>query len=115
MMIDLAHGEPIRFGADREKGVVLNTFGECEIVDVASVGEDALLVHDEHRPDPALAFSLSRLSSSPTMPTPCGVFRDVTRPAYEAEVQAQLVRASERQGPGDLHTLLASGASWTVT
>ncbi|MET0421337.1 MAG: 2-oxoacid:ferredoxin oxidoreductase subunit beta [Acidimicrobiia bacterium] len=114
MIIDLQHGEPIRFGADREKGVVLNAFGECEIVDVATVGEGALLVHDEHRPDPALAFSLSRLSSSPTMPTPCGVFRDVTRPAYEAEVQAQLVRASERQGPGDLHTLLASGASWTV-
>ncbi len=114
MIIELQHGEPIRFGADREKGVVLNAFGECEIVDVATVGESALLVHDEHRPDPALAFSLSRLSSSPTMPTPCGVFRDVTRPAYEAEVQAQLMRASERQGPGDLHALLASGASWTV-
>ena len=39
MIIELQHGEPIRFGADREKGVVLNAFGECEIVDVATVGE----------------------------------------------------------------------------
>ena len=48
MLIELHHGEPIRFGADDERGVVLNEFGECEIVEVADVGEDALLVHDEH-------------------------------------------------------------------
>ena len=53
-----SHGEPIRFGTDNERGVVLNEFGECEIVDVADVGEDALLVHDETREDPALAFAL---------------------------------------------------------
>jgi 2-oxoglutarate ferredoxin oxidoreductase subunit beta len=78
------------------------------------VGEDALLVHDEHRDDPALAFALSRLASTPTVPTPCGVFRDVSRPTYEQEVQQQLVRASERSGPGDLAALLGSGATWDV-
>ena len=75
-----AHGEPIRFGADNEKGVVLDTSGEPRIVDVADVGEDALLVHDEHRADPRLAFALARLADQPTMPTPVGVFRDVERP-----------------------------------
>jgi 2-oxoglutarate ferredoxin oxidoreductase subunit beta len=114
MLIELQHGEPIRFGANQERGVVLNAFGECQIVEVSDVGEDALLVHDEHRPDPALAFALSRLSSSPTMPTPVGVFRDVTRPTYEAEVQRQLVGAVERQGPGDLAALIGAGASWEV-
>src|SRR6476619_8207783 len=77
MLIQLRHGEPIRFGTDHERGVVLNAFGECEIVEVADVGEDRLLVHDESREDPALAFALSRLSSSPTMPTPMGVFRSI--------------------------------------
>jgi 2-oxoglutarate ferredoxin oxidoreductase subunit beta len=48
------------------------------------------------------------------MPTPCGVFRDVSRPTYEQEVQAQLVRASERSGPGDLAALIGSGATWDV-
>ena len=114
MIIDLEHGQPIRFGADHDRGVILNVFGECEIVNVADVGEERLLVHDEHREDPALAFSLSRLASQPTTPTPCGVFRDVTRPTYELEVQQQLVRASERQGPGDLAVLLGSGATWDV-
>jgi 2-oxoglutarate ferredoxin oxidoreductase subunit beta len=114
MLIDLKHGEPIRFGADGEHGVALNEFGECELVEVANVGEDKLLVHDEHRPDPTLAFALSRIADRPTMPTPIGVFRDVDRPSYESEVQRQLVLSSERQGPGDLEALLGSGATWEV-
>ena len=114
MLIELHHGEPIRFGADGQHGVVLNEFGECEIVEVADVGEERLLVHDEHRPDPTLAFALSRLADRPTVPTPVGVFRDVERPSYEAEVQRQLVTAAERKGPGDLGALLSSGATWTV-
>jgi 2-oxoglutarate ferredoxin oxidoreductase subunit beta len=114
MLIELQHGEPIRFGADNDKGVALNAFGECEIVNVADVGEDRLLVHDEHRPDPTLAFALSRIADQPTTPTPVGVFRDVERPSYELEVQRQLVTASERNGPGDLAALLNSGAVWDV-
>jgi 2-oxoglutarate ferredoxin oxidoreductase subunit beta len=114
MLIELEHGQPIRFGADRQRGVALNEFGECEIVEVADVGEERLLVHDEQRTDPALAFALSRLASQPTMPTPIGVFRDVTRSTYEHEVQRQIVSAVERQGPGDLAALLASGATWDV-
>jgi 2-oxoglutarate/2-oxoacid ferredoxin oxidoreductase subunit beta len=114
MLIELEHGEPIRFGDEGQRGVVLNEFGECVIRDIADVGEDQLVVHDEHRPDPALAFALSRVASGPTMPTPIGVFRDVERASYEVEVQRQLAAASERQGPGDLAALLSSGATWEV-
>jgi 2-oxoglutarate ferredoxin oxidoreductase subunit beta len=114
MLIDLKHGEPIRFGAEGQHGVVLNAGGETEIVDVADVGEDRLLVHDEHRDDPSLAFALSRLADTPTVPTPIGVFRDVDRPLYEGEVQRQLVGAQEQRGPGDLAALIGSGATWEV-
>ncbi len=58
MLIELHDGEPIRFGADGERGVILNEFGECEIVNVADVGVDKLLVHDEKRESPSLAFAL---------------------------------------------------------
>ena len=114
MLIDLKHGEPIRFGADGEQGVVLDDRGELEVVAVADVGEERLLVHDEHRQDPSLAFALSRLADTPTVPTPIGVFRDVGRPIYEGEVQRQLVGASEQRGPGDLAALIGSGATWEV-
>jgi 2-oxoglutarate ferredoxin oxidoreductase subunit beta len=85
------------------------------VVQVADVGEERLAVHDEHRPDPSLAFALSRLAPGPTMPTPIGVFRDVERPHYGALVDQQLVAAAERKGPGDLAELLVSGSTWTVT
>jgi 2-oxoglutarate ferredoxin oxidoreductase subunit beta len=115
MLITLRHGEPIRFGPDGAHGVVLNEFGETQVVDVADVGEDALLVHDESRPDPSLAFALSRLADQPTTPTPVGVFRAVHRPVYEDLAQQQLASAQERSGPGDLRTLIESGSVWEVS
>ena len=57
MLIPLVHGEPIRFGADREHGVVMGSDGQLRIVEVADVGEDALLVHDETEPGPGLQLS----------------------------------------------------------
>jgi 2-oxoglutarate/2-oxoacid ferredoxin oxidoreductase subunit beta len=115
MLIPLRHGEPIRFGPEGERGVVLDPNGTMRVVSVADVGEDALLIHDEHRADPGLAFLLSRLSSTPTTPTPIGVFRDVERPDYGSMVNQQLLDAAERKGPGDLTKLLHSGATWTVS
>jgi 2-oxoglutarate ferredoxin oxidoreductase subunit beta len=114
MLIELVHGEPVRFGADRELGVRFNAHGEVEVVRVADVGDDAVLVHDEHRRDPTVAFALSRLAEQPTVPTPVGIFRDVDRPTYEGEVRQQLVAAQERSGPGDLRALIESAPVWEV-
>ena len=112
MLIPLVHGQPVRFGPGGEHGVVLDGQGHAKIVDVADVGEEAILVHDEARPDPGLAFMLSRLSAGPYEPTPIGVFRAVERPDYGSLVQRQLLEAQERHGPGDLAALLASGSTW---
>jgi len=50
----LEHGKPVRFGPDGEKGVIIAENGSAVIVDVAEVGEERILVHDESRPDPSL-------------------------------------------------------------
>ncbi|HEY6625104.1 MAG TPA: 2-oxoacid:ferredoxin oxidoreductase subunit beta [Acidimicrobiales bacterium] len=115
MLIPLSHGEPIRFGAEGEHGVVLHPDGSLEVVSVADVGEAALLVHDEHQDSPGLAFQLSRLSRGPYEPTPIGVFRDVDRPDYGSSMNRQLDDAVEKKGTGDLAGLLRSGSSWTVS
>ena len=115
MIIDLHHGEPIRFGADRQRGVVMGSDGQLRIVEVADVGEDAILVHDAQRVDPSLAFALARLSPDVHSPTAMGVFRAITRPDYGAGVSAQLLAASERKGPGDLAELLRSNGTWQVS
>jgi 2-oxoglutarate/2-oxoacid ferredoxin oxidoreductase subunit beta len=112
--IYIEHGEPIRFGPNKEHGVVSRHTGQLEIVDVAEVGEDKLLVHDAHRSDPSLAFSLSRLADGPTSPTPIGIFRQVEAPVYGDGMESQLRSAAEKQGPGNLEELLLSGDTWTV-
>ena len=88
--------------------------GSVEVVTVADVGEDALLVHDEHKENPGLAFQLSRLSRGPYEPTPIGVFRDVDHAEYGEQMADQIATATERRGPGDFEALLRSGSSWTV-
>jgi 2-oxoglutarate ferredoxin oxidoreductase subunit beta len=114
MLIPLRHGEPIRFGADESRGVVIDPQRGACIVDVADVGLDALLVHDETRDDPSVAFMLSRLASGPHQPTPIGVFRDVVRPDYGEGVNQQIAASQQQRGPGDLEALLRSGATWDV-
>ena len=112
--IRLVHGEPIRFGAEEERGVVQRSDGGLEIVEVASVGADGLLVHDAHRPDPSLAFALAHLSERPTGPTPIGVFRAVDRAVYGEAIDDQLAAARASLGDGDLETLLHAGDTWAV-
>ena len=114
MLVPLTHGEPIRFGEDGEHGLVLRPDGTVEIVDVASVGVENLLVHDEHRDNPGLAFQLSHLARGPFEPTPIGVFRDVERPEYGEQMAEQIEAATERRGVGDFAKLLRSGSTWTV-
>ena len=115
--IQLRHGEPVRFAGEDgtiERGVVARGGGGVEIVDVESVGEDALLRHDERADDPSLAFALSRLSHTPTGPTPIGVFRDVERPVYDVLMAEQIEVTKRELGEGDLTELLHAGDTWTI-
>ncbi|MFK8847449.1 2-oxoacid:ferredoxin oxidoreductase subunit beta [Streptomyces sp. Ac-502] len=120
-VIRLEHGQPIRFGALAEdglgsKGVVRDpATGDLKVVDVATVGSDAVLVHDAHQASPTTAFALSRLADPDTLHhTPIGVLRDVDRPVYDTLMGEQLDTAIEQKGKGDLASLLAGGDTWTV-
>jgi 2-oxoglutarate ferredoxin oxidoreductase subunit beta len=112
--IRLEHDQPIRFGAEREHGVALRPDGTLAIVDVADVGENALLAHDAHCADPSRAFALAHLSQNVDEPTPIGVFRSVERPMHGERSQQELQAAHEAIGPDELEALLHAGATWTV-
>ena len=111
--IHLEHGRPVTFGPDDAKGVVFEA-GLAKLVDVASVGAEAIHVHDATAEDPAAAFALSRLAHGPFGPTPIGIFREVKRASYGEAMQAQLVEAQSQKGPGDLHALVTQAGTWTV-
>jgi 2-oxoglutarate ferredoxin oxidoreductase subunit beta len=110
--IDLEIGKPIVFD-EGAKAVVIRD-GAATIVDSSKVDPGAILVHDPTRPDAAVAFALSRLSHGPYGPTPLGIFRNVHRPTYESQLNAQVDAAKEKLGEGDLSRLITSQGTWTV-
>jgi 2-oxoglutarate ferredoxin oxidoreductase subunit beta len=113
-VVRLVHDEPIRFGADGERGLRLRGDGTIELVDARTAPADSLLVHDAHAQGPELAFLLSRLDYGDGGVTPIGVFRDVDRPAYDDAARDQVAAARESGGAGDLAALLSSGGTWSV-
>ena len=111
--INLEHGKPVTFGRDGEHGVMIHD-GTAHIVDANEVGMANLHVHDIHAESPAAAFALSRLSHGPYGPTPIGVFRQVKRTTYEADMDRQIAAAKDAKGDGDLMDLVTSTGSWEV-
>jgi 2-oxoglutarate ferredoxin oxidoreductase subunit beta len=109
--IYLEHGQPIRFGAERERGVRQRPDGSVEVVEATD--DAGLLAHDAHHPEPSLAFALSRLTRETCGATPIGVFREVERGVYDDLMGEQIELARAKQ-QGDLAALLHAGDTWTI-
>jgi 2-oxoglutarate/2-oxoacid ferredoxin oxidoreductase subunit beta len=112
--IYLRNGEPIRFGAENEKGLVQDSGGSVRVAEVADAGESSLLVHDAGQREPSLAFALSRITFETDGAVPLGVFRSIERSVYDDLMSEQLEAAREQSGEGDLAALLHSGDTWSV-
>jgi 2-oxoglutarate ferredoxin oxidoreductase subunit beta len=107
----LEHGKPMLFGKENEKGILLDGV-HPEVVNVADVGEDKILVHDEQAAEPTLAYLLSRMEP-PDFPTPIGVFRAIDKPIYDRMLVEQMEKAKESSDL-DLNALYRQGETWEV-
>jgi 2-oxoglutarate ferredoxin oxidoreductase subunit beta len=110
--IALRDGEPIRWGADHEKGLRQRRDGS---IDVCDASDQDVLVHDAKHPTPSLAFALSRVTQETHGGTPIGVFRDIERPVYDELMAEQIETAVAKRGAGELEALLHSGETWTIS
>lgn len=112
----LEHGQPMIFGAEKNKGVRLNGFTP----EVVTLGEgftaDDLWVHNEH--DIFKAQILVRLFDDPRtpghLPRPFGVFYQTDRPCYEDVMAMQLEEAVAKKGKGNLAKLLRGNETWEI-
>jgi 2-oxoglutarate ferredoxin oxidoreductase subunit beta len=110
--IRLVDGEPIIFD-EGTRCVSVGDNGQLVITDVAETPADTIVVHDVDG-RPSLPFALAHLAHGPTEPTCIGVFRRFERSVYGDAMSAQMQRAQERLGKGDIDSLLHSGDTWTV-
>ena len=111
----LEQGQPLVFGADKNKGIKLDGFKPV-IVDLnEGNSKDDLWIHDEN--DIYKAQILTRIFDDPKieghLPRPFGVFYQTNRACYEDVMAAQLEEAKLRK-PADLDKLLRGNEVWTI-
>lgn len=113
--ITLRHGEPMLFGAQKDKGLVLCD-GKLKVVKIGENGVTIkdILVHDAHSEDTAIQNQLINMKY-PDFPVALGVIRDVKDATYNDRVEAQLAEVKEKiSNIKCMDDLLRSGATWTV-
>ena len=109
-VLNMIDGQPIK---SSKNGVVRDGVG-FKVVPLDSVKESDLVIHDSTIDDPSYAFALSRLSGSALESVPVGIFRNISRPSYSAQVHEQLDEVTKAKGVGDLQKLLNGGDTWVV-
>lgn len=112
--IILRDGEKMLFGANKEKGIVLDGFK----LKVVTVGEDGytiddVLTHDSKEPTTYIHNALAAMKY-PDFPVALGVIRDVDEPTYNREVARQVKEVQEKSKIKCVDDLLNSGETWTI-
>ena len=111
--IELEHGKPLVFGAERDKGVRLNGL-RPEVIDLKGPQpEKQLIVHDERAEDTGLAQVLAGMTF-PNMPEVIGVLRAVQRPTYNELLDEPVSEEDPGIRKAMLAAIMEEGATWTV-
>ena len=111
--IFLRHGEKMVYGANMDKGLVLDGLKLKSVM----IGQDGytmddVLVHDAHEKDNTLHMMLAMMSGD--MPIALGVIRDVEGPTYDEAVHQQIEEVQAKNPTRKLHDLLMKGEIWEV-
>jgi 2-oxoglutarate ferredoxin oxidoreductase subunit beta len=109
-VLELQHGEPLLFGAQKDKGIRFDCNVRPEIVTGKDLG--SAYVWDEMADNPAPAMALATMKED-TFPVPIGVFRRREKPEFASVLHAQIGKA-KAQRQESLRELIYSGETWEV-
>lgn len=110
----LKHGEPMIFGKDNDRGLILDGL-KLKVVKIGESGitEKDILVHDAAEPNPGIQYMLANMRY-PEYPVALGVIRAVPGPTYEAELENQIEQVKGKSRIKCMDDLLNSGSVWEV-
>ncbi len=111
----LKHGEPMIFGKEKNKGLVLDGL-ELKVVKIGENGitKDDILVHDAKTNSPYLHLALINMNIEDGFPVAFGVIRSVEAPTYEILLEKQIEDVRAKSRIKNVDDLLRSGNTWTV-
>ncbi len=112
--ITLKHGEPMIFGKDNDKGLIL----EGLKLKVVKIGENGItrkdiLVHDSTEPNPGIHYMLANMRY-PQYPVALGVIRSVEGNTYDNDLAEQINKIRKESKIKSCNDLLHSGSTWKV-
>ncbi|MDX9929494.1 MAG: 2-oxoacid:ferredoxin oxidoreductase subunit beta [Bacteroidales bacterium] len=112
--IILKHGEPMIFGKEREKGIILDGL-RLRVVKIGENGitVDKLLVHDAHEANPGIQYMLATMNY-PEYPVALGVIRAVPSFTYEEALKDQIENVKSNTAIRCMDDLMSSGPTWQV-
>ena len=110
----LRHGEPLIFGKDGNKGLILDGL-KLRIITLGENGfsEKDLLIHDASEPNPGIHYMLANMRY-PDYPVALGVIRAVPGPTYETALENQIIEIQKNATVKSMDDLLKSGSVWHV-
>lgn len=113
-VIILEHGKPMIFGANSDKGLVLDGFN-LKVVTIGENGitENDLLVHDAKCQDSTLQLKLA-LMEGPEFPVALGVIRDVEAESYDEAVVNQIQEIQAKSKIKTFDDLIDSCEQWEM-
>jgi 2-oxoglutarate ferredoxin oxidoreductase subunit beta len=113
--IILRHGEPMIFGKNRDKGLILDTENlKLKVVELGDkYTEKDLLVHNAETINPGIHLMLANMQY-PEFPVAFGVIRKVTAQTYDKAVQAQVEDVKSKSPIKCVDDLLRSGTTWEI-
>ena len=115
-VLTLEQGKPLVYGAQGDKGIVLDGY-KPKVVSLADgYSASDLWVHNEQ--DFYKAQILTRFFDNPAneghLPRPIGVFYAQERPTYEDAMRLQMEDALAQKGKGDLDKLIRGRETWVI-
>lgn len=115
-VLSLEQGKPLIYGAQSDKGIVLDGYKPKVVSLNEGYSADDLWVHDEA--DFYKAQILTRFFDNPAneghLPRPIGVFFAQERPTYEDAMKLQVEDAIAKKGKGDLDKLIQGRETWVI-
>ncbi|MDR1742199.1 MAG: 2-oxoacid:ferredoxin oxidoreductase subunit beta [Dysgonamonadaceae bacterium] len=114
--INLKQGEKMLFGADNEKGIVLDGFN----LKAVTIGQDGytmddVLVHDATVKDNTLHLKLALMGAENDLPVALGVIRDVEADTYDEDYAKQIETVQQKTGKKSFTEFVMSTSNiWEV-
>jgi 2-oxoglutarate ferredoxin oxidoreductase subunit beta len=112
--INLKHGEKMIFGANRDKGIMLEGL-KLKVVTIGENGitENDLLTHDATDTDNTMHYKIAMMHHY-GLPLAMGVIRNVEAAVYDQEVERQIAEVQAKKPIRKLTDFLLSKETWEV-